>query len=137
MAKTKRTSRKRSVRKTKRVSISKVKKPNFNPVIILAVLMVLILAAIYYSTLKPMQTYGNNQQTTTPDATGTASVEGGTCKNNYQCFITYCKGQEKSCVNITQLSGYSENCRTYSDWVTDVQDSSKCACVQNLCGMLK
>ena len=135
MAKKKRNARRRASR-----AKAKAKKPRFNPIIIviLAVLVIIALGVAFYSPKTPgaqIHDEQDEQQPTFPGAPVTSAVE-GICQKNNQCFITYCKDEAKRCVNTTQLTGYSSNCKTYSDWVTDVQDYSKCACVQNVCKML-
>jgi len=78
-----------------------------------------------------------NQVTPTQQVTTPINVPGGSCNKDSQCFMTFCKDQTEDCVNTTQLSSYSKNCKTYSDWVVEKQDTSRCSCVQNACTMIK
>jgi hypothetical protein len=129
-------------KKTKKSSrkVEQKKKFKINPVLIAAVLVVLILAAAFYfkapAGQTPQKVESNNQQTTVGQQSSQPSV-GGNCERNNECFVTYCKGEEKSCVNVTELSDYSKKCKTYLDWVVSRQDSSTCSCVNNVCTMLK
>jgi hypothetical protein len=129
-------------KKTKKSSrkVEQKKKFKINPVLIAAIAIVLVLAAAYYFNAPAAQNNpkieSGNQQTTIGPQASQPSV-GGNCERNNECFVTYCKGEERSCVNVTELSGYSKKCRTYLDWVVSRQDSSTCSCVNNVCTMLK
>lgn len=103
-----------------------------------ALLVVILLLVYYVGFLNPRSYENQIQQTQT-----TATIEepkiatGGSCKTNAGCFITTCKDMKTDdCVNTTQLSDYSKNCKSYADWVIKRQDTSRCACVQNICKMI-
>ena len=100
------------------------------------VLIVILILVIYYSRFVQINKKIENQEEILLPKTE-LTIEKGFCKKNSECFITYCKGSEKDCVNTTQLSIYSKNCKTYSDWVVEKQDFSRCSCIRNFCTMIK
>lgn len=101
--------------------------------------IVILFLIVYYSnffqtSIEPARGY---QETQTPITTE-SKILGGSCKRDSECFITTCKDtQTKDCLNTTQITDYYKNCKTYSDWIVEKQDISKCACVQNVCKMLR
>lgn len=131
-------------KKQKRISKEKVKKiekekVNKHTVFLgtFVLIIILFLIAFYSSFIqisKESETYKETQTPTT--IPGYETVSGGICERDSQCFITYCRGNPEDCVNTTQLSDYSKNCKTYSDWIVEKQDPSKCACIQNFCKMI-
>lgn len=127
----------KKVRKTK--NIKKINKYNVHAAIFSLIVVMLLL--FYYSGLssvKPSENVQREDKITAPktETVPQIIVTGGSCKRNSECFLTHCKGYSQNCINTVQLSTYSKNCKTYSDWVTDRQDYSKCACVQNVCKMI-
>ncbi len=106
-------------------------------------LIIILILIVFYSSFNQMikeQEVEKNKEIRTPITTTTfeTSMLGGFCKRDSQCFITTCKESKvKDCINTTQLTDYHKKCETYSDWIIERQDSSKCGCVQNACKMLK
>ncbi len=131
-------------RKNKKISSKKeVKKlekskPNKNTVFLgtFALIIILILIVYYSGFIQVVGGPETTQETQTPTTTETELISEGGCNRDTECFVTYCEGSEQDCVNTTQLSGYSENCESYSDWKIEMQDFSKCACVQGSCKMI-
>ena len=116
------------------------KKSSFNWIAVAAVLAIVLLGGVYYmNSLMTPNVNDNGGQNPLSVISGDVSntVSSGSCRTNSQCYITHCKGQEISCVNVTQLSKYSSRCDNYLDWIVDKQDSTECACVQNSCTMRK
>lgn len=110
------------------------KNTNVLLIAIAGALVVMAAALALIGNSSPQSVYvpiSNNEQNIAPPVAYDA------CQISSQCFITYCKGQEKRCVNTTTFSDYSKNCMSYSDWVVETQDTSECACVSNVCKMLK
>ena len=132
--KAKKTSEKKVIKKLEKKKINK-----YNIYLGTFVLIIILMIIIYYSSFiqisKELEGYQENQipMITTPSQI----VVGGFCKRDSECFITTCKdSQIKDCVNTTQLTDYNKNCKTYSDWIVEKQDPSKCACIQNSCKMV-
>jgi hypothetical protein len=104
-------------------------------------LIAVVLIVIYYfSTNQGTQPYVNSGESpgvsppSSPNQPTQPTVKGGGCTKDSECFITYCKGQTKYCVNTSQYINYYKNCKTYSDWIVEnKQDASSCGCVQNAC----
>ena len=132
--KRKRTAQKRKT--NRRVATKKTSK-NSSYLAIIVVIIVFVFAIYYFSFNKGSQQQPYQQTGETPSTAGSEIVTGGLCKKNSECFMTYCKGQAENCVNTTQLSFYSRNCKTYSDWIIENQDFSKCSCVQNACMIVR
>jgi hypothetical protein len=140
---TRKVKRKRTTRRktTRRKKITPKKTNRHNLYLLLIVIAIFLSFIIYYFNFFKQQTQANgptsqNQVTPTQQVTNPINVPGGGCTKDSQCFMTFCKDQTEDCVNITQLSSYSKNCKTYSDWVVEnKQDYSRCACVQNACTM--
>jgi len=135
--------RKRTVKKRKTTRRVRQKKTSKN-ISYLAIIVVIIMFVfiIYYFSKGLQQPYQQPYQqpsetTPTTSGQGAAASVGGYCKTKYECFITSCKGQTEDCVNTTQLTFYSKKCNSYPDWVVGRQDTSRCACVQNACTMIK
>ena len=125
-------------KKTKRVKRSKKTKSNniYLPIIVL-IAIVFVLAFYYFNSAKGFQ-FSEENRNTNPLTQGTRISIGGFCKADSECFITYCKGQSRDCINSTQMATYSNNCKSYSDWVVENnQDPSVCSCIQNACTMIK
>lgn len=123
-------------------SENKKKPSRHNFYLLLLVIAIFLSFIVYYFNFFQQQPQANeptsqNQVTPTEKGTTPINVPGGGCTKDSQCFITFCKDQTEDCVNTTQLSSYSKNCKTYSDWVIEKQDTSRCACVQNACTMIK
>ena len=131
-------------KKQKRISKKKVKKIEKEKVnkytIFLGtfVLIIILFLIVFYSSFIQISRKSEKyHRETQPQITsGYEIVSGGICERDSQCFITYCRGNPEDCVNTTQLSDYSKNCKASSDWIIEMQDSSKCACVQNVCKMI-
>lgn len=128
-------------RTTRRIAAPK-KTNRHNFYLLLFVLVIFLSFIVYYFNFFQQQPQANgptsqNQVTPTQQGTTPINVPGGGCTKDSQCFITFCKDQTEDCINTTQLSSYSKNCKTYSDWVIEKQDISRCACVQNACTMIK
>ena len=119
---------------------SENKKVNYSLYIAFFVVLAFVLVVVYIAGNLRSPTYGgtsNENQTTNNPQTETRTSIGGFCKKDSECFINYCKGQSKDCINSTQMATYSVNCKSYSDWVVEnTQDPSVCACSQNYCTML-
>lgn len=129
-------------RKIKHRRIEKKKINKYNLYLAAFALMLVIFILFYYFSLPKEQQlpYGQGQETQTTQTTPTTikpETYGGPCTKNSECFITRCIDQSESCVNTNQLSVYSKNCRTYSDWVIGKQDFSRCSCIQNACTMIR
>jgi hypothetical protein len=126
---------KRKIQKVSQKSKAQKKNPTGMIVAVAAVFLVLIAA------MAIIGGNGSNQQNFMPMPNGNQNIAPpvvhDACQTNSQCFITYCKGQEKRCVNTTSFSSYSKNCQSYSDWVMETQDASECACIDSVCKMLK
>lgn len=130
--------------KKKTKNIRKNKKINkYNVYAAIFSLVIVVLLLFYYSSLsnvKPSENVQKGDQITVPktETLPQIIVTGGNCKRNSECFVSYCKGQSKDCINSTQTAAYSKTiCKTYSDWIIEnKQDYSKCACVQNVCKMI-
>lgn len=117
--------RKKKTEKKKSISIYLV-------VAVIAIIIILAVIAFNLNTSSEIQNIGNE----IPTSANPGTVQtGGFCKIDSECFITSCKGQTESCVNTTQLTFYSRNCNTYSDWIIGKQDVSRCSCIQNACIM--
>jgi len=126
----KKTSKKRETKKLDKVNKYTVFLGTF-------VLMIILMLVVYYSNFIQISKEPESYQEIQKPTITTEMAIGGSCKRDSECFITYCKdSQTKGCVNTTQLSTYSKNCKTYSDWIIEVRDPSKCACIQNSCTMI-
>ena len=99
-----------------------------------AIFLVLLAAIVMLGNNNSQETYASGQEDEQKIA---PPVSQDACNTNSQCFITYCRGQDRRCVNTTTLSSYSKNCASYSDWVIETQVSGDCACVDGMCEMLK
>lgn len=138
--------RKRAVHKriaTRRVTAPK-KTNRHNFYLLVFVLVIFLAFIVYYFNFFHQQPQVNepaqqNQVTPTQQVTTPINVPGGSCTKDSQCFIAYCKGQTKDCINVTQTATYAnDKCRTYSDFVLEnKQDYSVCACVQYACTIIK
>ncbi|NIO44671.1 MAG: hypothetical protein GTN36_03915 [Candidatus Aenigmarchaeota archaeon] len=141
MAKRSRKTR-RSKNITKKKEIKKVEEKRINRTTIFlatfVLIIILILVVFYSSFIQVITEPGRDSIRTQPDTIikPETMLKGEFCERDSHCFITYCKGGSEECVNTTKLSDYSKNCKTYSDWVIERQDSSKCACVQNACKII-
>ena len=151
----KKAKKRRTIRKAKKMNVkqnvsqnvkivigsgNKTKVNKYNVFLAAFALIIVFLLLIFYSSLvKIAQTNEQRQETIAPTAiTESKTPTGGFCKTNSSCFITACKdSQTDDCVNTTLLSGYSKNCKSYSDWIIKNQDSSRCACIDNACKMIK
>jgi hypothetical protein len=133
--------RKKKVRRIRKKVQVKNKKVNYSLYIAFFVVLAIVLAVVYIFSNVGNPNYGgtsNENQATNSPQTGTRTSIGGFCKLNSECFVTYCKGQSRDCINSTQMATYSQNCKSYSDWVVEnKQDYSVCSCVQNACTLLK
>lgn len=135
----KRTTRRKTTRRRK-ITSKKTNRHNFY--LLLFVIAILLFFIIYYFNFfqQPQNNIPpttQNQATTTGQTPTQTNVVGGSCSKNSECFITFCKDQKEDCINTTQLSSYGKSCKTYSDWVIEKQDTSRCSCVQNACTMIK
>lgn len=132
--------RKKKIKKVRKNRVQ-IKKVNYSFYIVFFVVLAFVLVIVYIFGNFGNPTYGGtsneNQATNNPQTETRASI-GGFCKINSECFITYCKGQSRDCINSTQMATYSQNCKSYSDWVVENnQDPSVCSCIQNACTLLK
>ncbi len=131
--KSKKTPKKKVIKKLEKKKINK-----YNIYLGTFVLIIILMIIVYYSSfiqiIKEPEIF---QETQTLTITTPSEIVGGFCKRDSECFITQCKDNEKDCVNTTQLTDYSKNCKTYSDWIVGTQNISKCACIQNSCTMIK
>lgn len=131
-------------KKQKRISKKKVKKIEKEKVnkytIFLGtfVLIIILMLVVYYSSfIQVSEDFDSYKKAQPQTIIGPETITGGFCKRDSECFITTCKdSQIKDCVNTTQLTDYNKNCKTYSDWIVEKQDPSKCACIQNSCKMV-
>ena len=137
---------KKLAKKTKRAKHKRTKQKKTNRhnlyLGIVALIIVISLFVYYFNFIQGQQYYYDNEQKEIPGTTTITEEQrkmttGGFCKKNSECFLTYCKGKTENCINTTQLSVYSRNCKSYSDWVLEEQDFSRCACVQNACALLE
>jgi hypothetical protein len=133
--------RKRTVqkRKTTRRVRQKKKSKNISYLAIIVVIILFVFAIYYFSKglQQPYQQPSQQPSGTTPTTggQGAAASVGGFCKKDSECFVAYCKGQAKDCINATQMATYAnDNCNRYTDFVVEnKQDYSVCACVQYAC----
>lgn len=100
---------------------------------VIAIIIFLTVIALNMHTTSEIQNM--EKEIIIPSITPQTVQTGGLCKRDTECFITSCKDQIESCVNTTQLTFYSKNCKTYSDWIVGKQDISRCNCIQNTCIM--
>jgi flagellar basal body-associated protein FliL len=132
---------KRTTRRKTRRTIKPKKTNRHNFYLLLLVLVIFLSFIVYYFNFfqqpQANEPTSQNQVAPTQQVTTPINVPGGGCTKDSQCFITFCKDQTEDCVNTSQLSYYSKNCKTYSDWVIEKQDTSRCACFQNACTMIK
>jgi len=128
--------RKKIKRKVRRASVRKVGKTNKNklvlPIILVFVFVAVFVYIIFSSAKKEQPSGGTTEGPLTPSTAIPATV-GGYCKKDSECFLSYCKGQTEDCINATQMAVYPKNCRTYSDWIIEKQDYTRCACIQSAC----
>jgi hypothetical protein len=127
-------------RKVKKVASKANRKTSFNWTAVAAILAVALLGTVYYMNSIMVPNVNDNGGANPPpvisSSTNPIATISSSCKTSSECYITHCKNQASSCVNVTDLTGYGKNCRAISDWIVDTQDSAVCACVQNTC-MLK
>jgi hypothetical protein len=128
---------KRKVKRIRRVQ-AKNKKTNYSLYVAFFVILAFVLVIVYLagSLGKPQPNAGNlneNQPSNTQPEIKTSI--GGYCKRDSECFVAYCKGRTKDCINVTQMATYAnDNCNNYSDFVVEnKQDYSVCGCVQGAC----
>jgi hypothetical protein len=124
------------------------KKTSKNTLYLAIIVVFIVLASVFYyfgfskGLQQPyqqpfQQPSGTSGTTPTTSGQGTATSVGGFCNKDSDCFVAYCKGQAKDCINATKMATYAnDNCNTYSDFfVENKQDASTCGCVQNACTM--
>jgi len=111
------------------------KKTSSSMYLIIAVIAIIIFLAVIALNLYNNSEIQNMGNEITPSIAPETVQTGGFCKSDTECFITSCKGQVESCINVTQLTFYSKNCKTYSDWIVGKQDISRCSCIQKACIM--
>ena len=60
------------------------------------------------------------------------------CKGNTECFLASCKitPSDAECVNVLEQETYYQNCQAYWD-VDIVQDFTRCACVDEICKLIR
>ncbi|OGI12133.1 hypothetical protein A3K64_02250 [Candidatus Micrarchaeota archaeon RBG_16_36_9] len=111
---------------------TKVKAQNKNIFyLVILIVAITVFAFLFYYFPVQLETYEKINDN--PSTTESVNNTGGFCKTDFECFVTSCKGQSEDCVNITQLSEYSQKCKAYSDWLVGRQDNSKCDCIENAC----
>jgi hypothetical protein len=101
----------------------------------LAIAAAIVLAAIIlFSPKFDIAQVGQSEQTQKPSEI--SDVYG--CKSNTECFLASCKitPSEVECVNVSEQEIYYQNCQAYWD-IDIVQDFVRCACVQDVCTLIK
>jgi len=114
---------------------TKKKKTSSSIYLFIAVIAIIIFLAVIAFNLYTTSEIQNMGNEITPSTNPETVQTNGFCKIDSECFITSCRDQTESCVNVTQLTFYSKNCKTYSDWIIGKQDVSRCGCVQKSCVM--
>ena len=126
-------------RKTRRTKKSKILKENLAERWMLAIAALIVLAVIVASSFQTgiTEIYPNDDNTQVEHPTE-IKISVYSCKNNLECFLASCKitPSDEECVNVAGQENYYQNCQAYWD-VDIVQDFTKCACIQNVCKLIK
>ena len=126
-------------RKARKTKESKVLNDRLTERWMLAIAALIVLAVIVASSLQPgiTEIYQNSNERQVENPTE-IRISVYSCKSNLECFLASCKitPSDEECVNVAGQENFYQNCQAYWD-VDIVQDFTKCACVQNVCKLIK
>ena len=126
----------KKIRKTKeKVKITEIEKKIIRSkylLISLAIFIVIIALIVNFSFMPQIQLGGGSE--TRPQVISEITQTTSTCTRDSECFVVGCKSNNVlECVNTDQMENYYKTCKGWWDVDVEVQNPSKCTCIQNNC----